>query len=186
MSKHEKRVVASKPEILDLIPRPVFLPDEDPLAYDALQGAMMRELSPGTTYETVLATDLVILEWEAIRHRRMRANLINAGFIDVVSDRLDQPRFKHSEPSENAFETARALAGDDEALRSRAEEQLRERGWSVSEFVARGYEKALAAIEAHESREVEIENRRRRLREEFDRLKALRKRQCDAATVIDA
>jgi hypothetical protein len=37
---------------------------------------------PGTPYEHILAEQLVTLEWEALRHRRMRDSLLLAEYRD--------------------------------------------------------------------------------------------------------
>jgi hypothetical protein len=129
------------PEVLGLIPRPVFLPDEDPLAYEALHGALMGELAPGTPYERVLAANLALLEWDAIRHRRLRDNLLLLAVDKIV-------------PSSKAL--------------------------------ARAYANEITTIVVHDDRLEEIENRRRWLRDDLDRLKAQRKRAADSVTVIEA
>ena len=65
-------------KIVDLIPRLMLFPGEDPIAYEDLRDALLGDLAPGAPYERALAENLVTLEWEAIRHRRMRDTLIKA------------------------------------------------------------------------------------------------------------
>ena len=49
-----------------------LLPDEDAETHRALRDALFLNLMSGTSYERILAEQLVTLEWEALRHRRMR------------------------------------------------------------------------------------------------------------------
>lgn len=184
-----KKLSNPKPEaeVLDLFPRPVFLPDEDPLAYEALHGALTRELDPATPYEKALATNLALLEWEAIRHRRLRDLEIIAAFIDTARERLLGNGSTLNKPAAAELQAARDLCSDDPVRRRAAEAQFQGRGWNVSELLARGYGRRLPVIERHEDRIAEIKLRRRRLREEYYRLKQLRQHEREKrATVIDA
>ena len=56
----------------------------------------------------------------------------------------------------------------------------------TSKALARAYANEITTIVVHDDRLEELENRRRRLREEFDRLKAQRKRFLDKGTANDA
>jgi len=71
-------------ELEDLIPRPMLFPGENSIAYEDLRDALLGDLAPGAPYEQALAENLVTLEWEAIRHRRMRDTLIKAKARDLA------------------------------------------------------------------------------------------------------
>ena len=73
---------AAHAEVLQHFLPTQLLPDEDPETHAALRDAILLDLTPGTPYERILAEQLVTLEWEALRHRRMRDSLLLAEYRD--------------------------------------------------------------------------------------------------------
>lgn len=72
------QAVAIGPEngLLELLPKIMLFPGEDQTTYNGLHAAFMSDLSPITPYDTVIVENIVTLEWEAMRHRRIRDDLI--------------------------------------------------------------------------------------------------------------
>lgn len=64
--------------IEDFFPTSEIWADEDELVLDKLKIALLADLDPRTPYQHVFAENLVELEWEKLRHRRMRNALLNA------------------------------------------------------------------------------------------------------------
>ena len=73
---------ATHAEVLQHFLPTQLLPDEDPETHLALRDAILLDLMPGTPYEHILAEQLVTLECEALRHRRMRDSLLMAEYRD--------------------------------------------------------------------------------------------------------
>lgn len=57
-----------------------LLPDEDKAAFARFEESLLLELSPSTTYETVLAQNIVRFEYDIVRHRRILAATIQSAF----------------------------------------------------------------------------------------------------------
>lgn len=172
-------------EVQELIPRPMLFADEDPTTYEGLRQAFLADLAPGAPYERALAENLVTLEWEAIRHRRMRDNLIRAKARDLAAGVFDRGKLMDCfHPSEECEELAAALVGLNPAEAADAVAALEEHGFSLSEVFAEAYTSVSARVELHERKLAELETRRRRLREEYDRLRAARARPIEDAEIV--
>lgn len=168
---------ATAPQLHDLIPRPMLFADEDPADFEELRDAFLAELVPGTPYERALVEDIVTLAWEAIRHRRMRDNLIRSRAKSIAA-RV----FAGGAPANGCSSSvqyrqlASALVGPDSEEAAIALEVLEEWGFSLSEIFADAYRTLAGDVERHERKLAELETRRRRLREEYDRLRSARTR----------
>ena len=64
--------------------------------------------------------------------------------------------------------------------------ELEKTGFNPSEILAEAYNEVRYAIEVHEYKLSELEIRRRRLREDYDRLKAARAKPVEDAEVLSA
>jgi len=155
--------------------RPMMLPDEDPKTYDSLRAALLSDLGPRTPYECTLAENLVTLEWEAIRHRRLRDHLIRATYRDlamgVFFDGTVKTVGSYDETASLKL-SALALVSSDAKEREDAEARLAASGIDRSEILAKAYGRERDQVEIHERKIAEIENRRRRLLDDYDRLRA--------------
>ncbi|MZR13383.1 hypothetical protein GQE99_10175 [Maritimibacter sp. DP07] len=167
--------VQSPRELLREICAPHILPGENAETHETLRQALLSDLAPATPYETLLAEHLIALEWEALRHRRLRDSLLRAefrvqaegvfakGIVEAVHDFEQTPESK-----DLAFD----LVASDPERRETALAALAELEISVEEIMARTYTSLAKDLEPHERQIAEIETRRRKLREDFDRLKS--------------
>lgn len=167
-------------ELRRLVPDPVILPDERRLDYQALHEALLTDLAPGTAYETVLAENIVGLEWERLRHRRIRDEILRSCYC-AVAVRAFKGQDIHVRVSGGLtrgreHQLAREVAYGDTHGRSRAEAQLIQAGHNVSELLAVAYVEAHPLLDFHERKLADLEIRRRRLRDDFDQVTARRLR----------
>jgi hypothetical protein len=163
-------------ELLSLIPGISVLPDEDPLLLEDMRSAFLREFVPGTPYERALVEDLVSLEWEMLRERRLRDLSIITKFravaIGTFTERKLSDFTSFAGPEDRA--DGHALMGSDPEARAGAEARLSEIGLTRGELVADTYRRLGKQMELHNRTLADLERRRDRLREQFDRLKASR------------
>lgn len=147
----------------------------------------MVDLAPGTPYETALVENLVTLEWESIRHRNIRDQLILSKFRDLSMGALQYAEIKSirgERIDQEVHEEARALMSPDPRQRAVGLSALEERHINPTELLAEAYTEVRHAIEVHEYKLSELEIRRRRLREDYDRLKAARAKPVEDAEVL--
>lgn len=163
-------------ELLSLIPGISVLPDEDPLLLEDVRSAFLKEFAPGTPYERALVEDLISLEWEIQRERRLRDVSIITKFREVAVGTFAKRELSDLTWSAKREDRAdaKALTGADMEARARAEARLSEIGFTRQELVADTYRRLAKQVEAHNRTLADLERRRDRLREQFDRLKAAR------------
>lgn len=149
-----------------------LLPDEDPAEFVALRDNLIAELAPETEYQRCLAINLVMVEWEIQRHRRLTAAAIRdefrkrAGAIPTP----DASDFKFRvDPWLDTQLGRDLLAGDMKALAD-----LRTWGVTLPEISASAFSNRFTAVAYHEGRIADLEKRRRSLRPEYEALKAKR------------
>lgn len=188
--KANKTPSLSSDEVIELfegLPRMTFFPGENEKDFVSLEHAYMTDLSPGTAYETSLVENLVKLEWEADRHRSIRDNLILAKIRDLAIGAFQNgeagqvlTRDKIQEVEDLAF----GLVSTDKKRRLRAALILTETDIGRAELLAKAYQEVLPTLQFHEQQLANIEVRKRLLREEFDKLKAKRKKTSVADAVV--
>ena len=169
----------------DLIPRPMIFPGEDPALYEGLREAFLQDLAPRSPYEHALAENLIRLEWEALRHSRMRDDLIRAQTrefaVGVYATGAVQEVDEYSEEDVNsAFD----LVTSDPERSAAAVAALQASEITPGEIVAKAYSRVAAQVERHEKQIAQIETRRRRLREDYDRLRAARPKPVEDAEIV--
>jgi hypothetical protein len=176
-------------ELLDLIPRMRLLPGEDDATFEDLRQALLGELAPSTPYETAIAENIIALEWETHRHRALRDNLIRSRFREVAQEKRDNGingfDLGFGVASEEAIDFADALMSPTGADTTEARNWLAQNNITVEEIVAVAYQKAGPALDPHERKLAELETRRRRLRQDYDQLKATRARPVTDAEIVD-
>lgn len=164
-----------------------LLPDEDPETHAALRDAILLDLTPGTPYKRILAEQLVTLEWEALRHRRMRDSLLLAEYRDQsmgVFKEGEVGRVYSFQQTKNAKEMAFDLVGTNKNKRTKAMQALEAAQITPSEILAKAYKELAGSLETHERHIAEIEVRRRKLRDDYDRLKTTRALPIEEAELV--
>lgn len=175
-------------ELLDLIPRLRLLPGEDDATFEDLRQALLGELAPSTPYQTAIAENIIALEWETHRHRALRDNLIRSRFREVAQEtrdgRTNEFNLGFGGASQDAMDFAVALMSPTAADTTEARNWLAQNNMTVEEIVAVAYQKAGPALDPHERKLAELETRRRRLRQDYDQLKATRARPVRDAEIV--
>ncbi|MBI6630757.1 hypothetical protein [Pontibaca salina] len=185
------RVVAKKSrqntELLDLIPRLRLLPGEDSIAFEDLRAALLLEFAPATPYQTALAENLVALEWEIHRYRRMRDHLIRTKYRAVARSTRMPGGFigSKAEEWEEAKEFANALLGPDTEKSAAALDWLAEQNIDPAELAATAYSDAQDALAPLERMLTDLETRRRLLRKDYDQLRASSAAVIEDATLLE-
>ncbi len=150
-----------------------LLPDEDVAAFKALRDSLLEEFAPRSAYQFCLAMNLVSIEWEIARHRRLMAATLREEFrhqAHGVKSRGAPGRSFHSVTLEDTLDFGRdILAGSPETI-----PVLAKTGVTVSEITAAALSSRLDAVGYHEGRISDLERRRRNLREDYERLQAKR------------
>ena len=76
--------INSPEALLQTICAPDLLPDEDADSFAYLRQALFQDLEPKSPYEQLLAEEMVALEWDTIRYRRFRDNLLRSEFREFA------------------------------------------------------------------------------------------------------
>lgn len=175
-------------ELLDLLPRIMLYPGEDKATFEGLRQAFMLDLAPSTPYQTAIAENLVSLEWEIIRHRQIRDNLVRLNFRAVACEnfvpKIPGGVILQSDFNKEVKALANALMGGASEAKTKALALLKDNGAEVSEMVAIAYARASQSLEPHERKLAELEVRRRRLKEDFERLKTAQKPAIEDAEIV--
>lgn len=190
-SKKQTNVVTSghAQQLLDLIPRMPLLPGEDAAAFADLRDALLGELAPATPYQIFIAENIVAVEWEIHRHRKLRDGLLRSSFRSVAQEKRTGNDDLFGITSISASDTAKKFAaglmrapGSDELA---AQQWLSDQNIDIGELTAEAYKRVARAIEPHEQKLAELETRRRRLRQDFDALKRVRPADIPDAEIMD-
>lgn len=175
-------------ELLDLIPRPHLLPGENTIACEDLRAALLLEFAPTTPYQTVLAENLVALEWEIHRYRRMRDSLIRTRYRTIAQSTWVAKNvvtiYWPGSSSEEATAFADSLLSPDAERSADAYDWLAERNIDPAELVAAAYNDAKDALAPLERMLAELETRRRLLRKDYDQLHSTSAAAIEDATLL--
>jgi hypothetical protein len=99
---------------------PPLVPGEDAGAYEKLQAVVSSTIKPVDYLEAIWTKDVVDLEWEGQRYRRVKANLINGAKQEALANVL-RPYFVHDpdwdpgEPSHQIL-ALQWIQGDQKAI----------------------------------------------------------------------
>jgi hypothetical protein len=170
--------------------RPRIFALEEAEDYAALRDAHIQELVPRTPYEQTLAEALVGYEWEMMRMRRFRDSAMMVKYRGLALKTL-----KTGDPTAHTFDEAakddhrrlaEALLHTDPETRYAAEEEFLDKtGWEPADLQALAYAQA-PGVAMLEGRIVDLERRRRALRDDYARLQAARSMaQIEDAEIID-
>ena len=142
---------------------------------------------PGTPYERILAEQLVTLEWEALRHRRLRDSLLMAEFRDQSMGVFKEGKvgrvsdfYRTQDIKDKAFD----LVSGNKNKRTKAMQALEAAQIAPSEILAKAYKALASSLDLHERHIAEIEVRRRKLRDDYDRLKTTRALPVEEAELV--
>lgn len=181
--------VSTHPELLDLIPRLRLLPGENALAFEHLRQAFLLDLAPATPYQTALAENLVALEWEIHRYRTLRDGLVRTHYREIAQGTWKMEKIIHysipGPPSEDSKAFANALMSRESDGSGFAFDWLAERNIDPGELVSAAYQNANRALAPLERILAELEVRRRRLREDYDRVQSACARPIEDAELLD-
>jgi hypothetical protein len=150
-----------------------LLPDEDPQEFKDFRDDLLAELKPQTRYQHSLAMNLVLIEWEISRHRRMVASFVRDQFRRHAAGVRGNGAAGKSSPgycySEDVEDGTALLAGDRNTL-----SMIASKGVTKSEITAVAMSDKLDHIVYHEGRVSDLERRRRSLRDDYDKLQSKR------------
>lgn len=175
-------------DLLDLIPKLKPMPGEDQTAMADLRHALLLDLSPTAPYEHALAEQLVTLEFEMDRHRRMRDALILSEIRKQATNVLHKARTGSGitfDTDPAAKQLGSDLVSGDAARQSDALAALGELEIPADEVLAKAYQAIARSVAVHENQIAEAEQRRRKLRDDYDKLKAARAKPVEEAVVLD-
>lgn len=152
-----------------------LLPDESAEAYRSLREEILTELAPKTARQRLVADNLVDLEWDIARHRRMLAAVARSEFRRQAEGAMGRTAFfsKTMPISDSQFGSS-LLSGD-----AAAEKKLAQRGVTLSELTAAAMLARSETIAYHEGRIADLERRRRFLHADYDQLTARRLKKPD-------
>ena len=125
----------------------------------------------------------------ALRHRRLRDSLIMAEYRDQSVGVFQEGKVGRigeffPGPTQSAKDMAYNLVSTNKDRRTKAMQALEDAQITPSEIVAKAYKALARDLQPHERHIAEIEGRRRKLRDDFDRLKSARARPIDEAELV--
>lgn len=184
-----------RPTIEDLVPGLRPQAGDGVALVESLKDDLMRELAPSTTYERLMAGQLVSLELEVIRLRQMMDSILLAAFLERMErvaqhriQRLYDAQAEASRPGSgdviDDFETDMArvdrmrqdIARAGPARAAATESLLEAAGLDPIRLQAEIRLAHADSIEPFELRLIAAEERRRRLRADYTRLLSARPR----------
>lgn len=68
----------------DRLSVPVLLPGEDGDLYDAMAGAIRKQLAPRGLLQRMACDDIINLRWEILRHRRFRGKSVDRAYVGAA------------------------------------------------------------------------------------------------------
>ncbi|MDF1706622.1 MAG: hypothetical protein P1U72_00870 [Paracoccaceae bacterium] len=180
--------LSSPEELLQAICAPDVLPDEKADKFEYLRQALFQDLEPKSPYEQLLAEQMVALEWDAVRYRRLRDNLLKGEFRELSKGVFALGAIGRVNPkleTEKSKAQALDLVAQDNDRRQSALNILADMEIQPSEIMAKAYQQVAKDLEVFERQIAETETRRRKLRDDYDRLRAARTKHVEDAEVIE-
>ncbi len=177
------------PTTLDLSGLDYLLPDEDPASFTEFRDVLLEELAPRSAYQKCLAMNLVGIEWDIGRHRRLLAATTRDAFrgkayavaaneigkrayLALLDDAGAAAEGEYGDASSPNY--AKTFARDLLNGKGRAAAALAKVGVTPSEIVAAAQSQRATAVAYHEGRIAELERRRRALLADYETLKSRR------------
>jgi hypothetical protein len=179
------------PTTLDLSGLDYLLPDEDPATFEEFRDALLEELAPRSAYQKCVAMNLVGIEWDIGRNRRLLAAALRDAFrrhaASVAERELAGRAYLPSDAaggtgdaSEDVYDEdyaqcyAEMFASDLTDRKPKALAELAQTGVSRSEIAAAAQLYRATTVAYHEDRIAELERRRRALLADYETLKSRR------------
>jgi len=188
-TKQKTVTSTSRPELLNFLPRMTLFPGEDENSFEDLHHALMLDLSPATPYETAIAENLIALEWELVRHRKIRDDIIQIEFRKVVTNVIATGTLGISLNKREADETdtlVKAYYSGSPEHRAEMLGHFTTLGITEGQILAKAYDHSMDSIVEHERKIQGIENRRRKLLDDYNKMKASRAKPIEDAVVLEA
>jgi hypothetical protein len=148
-----------------------LLTDEDAEEFARFSDAILQELSPAGSYQRHMAVNLVHVEWDILRHRRLLAAVLRTEFRRMSEGVEEKGVPGHASMSfrrQANFQLGKSLLVHD----ANAEEVLNKTGVLRSEITAAAMAGRSETVAYHEARIADLERRRRQLLADLDRIKA--------------
>jgi len=180
--------ISSPEALLRTICAPDVLPDEDADSFAYLRQALFQDLEPKLPYEQLLAEQMVALEWDTVRYRRLRDNLLRSEFRTFAKGAFVLGRagpITGYRVDEKYDAQAQDLVAQDRDRRQSALNILEEKQITPSEIMAKAYQSIAKDLEVFERQIADAETRRRKLRDDYERVRASRPKQVEDAEVIE-
>ncbi len=201
-----RRISLPDPKRFDLASFADLLPDrepiigEDPGSYDGFHEGVMQVLAPTTPYESVIAENLIAIEWELLQQRRMReadlrrlirneiCSAVIAEAKATVEEELREARRAHYanggdgdnwyppfEFDEEAAESdgeaiAERAMSGDRTEQAAAYAEIAELGMKPVELMAEAYRTLGRSDNDYDRKMHDLERRRREVRRDYDAL----------------
>ena len=90
IDKSKSITLASSPvQRLALFGPPLLLEGEDAAAYDVLLTRVCAAVKPVDIIDEIFINDVVVLQWEVLRWRRLKLSLISARGLEALIDFLN-------------------------------------------------------------------------------------------------
>ena len=177
-------ILPPRPPELEDVGLDTLLPDEDVAAYKSLRDSLLAEFAPQGAYQLSLAMNLVSIEWDIARHRRLMAATLREEFRRKslgVRDYGAPGKSQSYATTSDDFSFGRGiLAGSRDTI-----PVLAKSGITLSEITAAAMSSRLDAVGYHEGRIADLERRRRSLSDDYERLKAKRKPSEDIEDAVE-
>lgn len=182
-------IVEQVAELYDRISADTLLPGERAVDKEQLRMQFLDELAPATAYERSLAEQLVDIEWEVLRHRRLREAAYLAAYrgraTSYLTKRNPERPLQKLPLTKDEIRLARDLVSADPKVRADAEEDFfAETECDPRHVLALAVGQATAA-EKHIERIADLERRRRALRKDYADLKAAAARDIEDAEIVE-
>lgn len=160
-----------EPELLDLIPKTEPLPWEDAGLHAALKAAVFAQLKPETALQVAVVAQIFACLWDHHRHEHLTRALDLASYRKAALSLLISEGVLF--PDENTKDLVGQLFGEDDATRQAALAYLESVGVTEADILANAYLDHFQEAEALARRPIRLDDRRRTLLDEYEKLKAL-------------
>jgi hypothetical protein len=172
------------PHLTDTAGMDTLLPDEDPAVFKAFRDGLLEEFAPKTAYQSSLAMNLVSIEWDIARHRRLIAAVLREAFrrqAGGVEKHGTPGAVSHLVTLDVELDFGRDILNQSR----RTIPVLAKSGVTLSEITAAALSSRLDTVAYHEGRISDLERRRRTLRDDYERLQSRKRPAEDVEDAVE-